>query len=191
MLSTSTIQKPARNSFASANGPSVSGVPSLRARTLFASSGPASPCASTNSPEALSFSLRPSMNAMCASMSFGAQVPMPAVVQPSFGACIISMYFMALLLSRRARHGRFDGISRSTRRLLDVPRKFFRVAGASRRRRSGSEHRRRRHRCRAQRSRSAVRFSGMERAHACVRPTAQASAQKPARACGSFGIGGG
>ncbi len=50
--STSTSQKPARNSFVSGNGPSVLGAPSFPARTSFASAGAESPCASTHSPEA-------------------------------------------------------------------------------------------------------------------------------------------
>ncbi len=42
------------------------------------------------------------MNAMCAWMSAGGQVPMPASFQPALGACIISMNFIVGPLERHA-----------------------------------------------------------------------------------------
>src|SRR5688572_4004304 len=73
--STSTIQKPARSSFDSGNGPSViAGGPFWLARTIFACSGPLRPCASTSSPASDRRWLKSSMNWMCARTSFAGQV---------------------------------------------------------------------------------------------------------------------
>jgi hypothetical protein len=63
-LSTSTIQKPARNSLVSGKTPSVTGVPLSPARTSLAWSGPASPSAPTSSPDWVSSALKSFMNWM-------------------------------------------------------------------------------------------------------------------------------
>src|SRR5580704_827057 len=94
-LSTSIIQKPARNSLDSGKMPSVTGRPSLPARTSFAWSGNDSPSADTNSPRSCSSLLTAIIKPMCARRSFWGHSGTPC---PAFIVFIIRMYFTFSLL---------------------------------------------------------------------------------------------
>src|SRR5690606_32062217 len=80
---TSTIQKPARNSFVSANGPSVTiGSPFSPPRTMRAWLGLSSPSAATSSPEAARSLLRSCMKDTIAFTSSGFQSATPRAPAP-------------------------------------------------------------------------------------------------------------
>src|SRR6185369_5193846 len=83
-----------RNSFDSANGPSVTaGAPVPSERTMRAWSGHVSPSLNTISPESRSSWSNVCWNSMCRLMSSGAQSMIPPVA--SRPVCIISMYFIS------------------------------------------------------------------------------------------------
>jgi hypothetical protein len=82
-LSQSTIQYPARTSWLSAYGPSVTTGTSLRSWILRVWTGAVSPRVSTSSPDSARSLANPSMNAPSAANSSWDQVGLPSAARPA------------------------------------------------------------------------------------------------------------